>query len=75
LDARGPIILLLSVGLAYWTWSANRSGKLTLKASFITREENPRMFRLALVVQALFAALTAIVAAAVMLGLMPINSN
>lgn len=75
MDWRMPVFLLAAAGLGYWTWSANRSGKLTLKWSRITRDEYPRIFLAALVTQGLLALGAAILAIVAAFGLLPAISN
>jgi hypothetical protein len=45
----------MGVGLLYWTWSANKSGKVTVKWSRISREERPILFAANLIGQGLLA--------------------
>ena len=75
MDWRTPVFLLVAAGLGYWTWSANKSGKLTLKWSRISRDEYPRIFFAALVSQGLLAVGAVLLAIAGALELLPPISN
>jgi len=55
MDMRAPFLFLMSVGLLYWTWSANKSGKVTMKWTVVHREERPRLFLANLIAQGLLA--------------------
>jgi len=75
MDWRVPALLIFGGGLAFWTWKANKSGKLTIKFSRLDRREQPNLFRVALWSQAITAALAVLGAVACALGWIPENSN
>ena len=72
MDMRAPFLCLMGLGLLYWTWSANRSGKVTLKWSRITREERPILFLANLIAQGLLAVFVFALAISVLLERKPI---
>ncbi len=55
MDMRAPLLFLMGVWLLYWTWSAKRSGKVTMKWTVVHREEQPWLFLANLVGQGLLA--------------------
>jgi len=71
MDLRAPCLLLFAIGLGYWTWSANRSGKVTMRWSVVYRDKQPRLFAANLWGQAILAVGAVILAALVALGFAP----
>jgi hypothetical protein len=75
LDVRIPLGLLAAGTLTYFTWRARKSGEMLNRFSTLRRSEYPRIFQAGLIMRAGIVVFIITLTIAVMLGLLPMNSN
>jgi hypothetical protein len=68
MDARIPLFLLFSAVFAYWAWSANKSGDMTVRWTVLHRNQRPVLFAINWWMTVAFSVAGLIAASAVAFG-------